>query len=693
MPAFFRSTLGEFATIGATAGLHKLTSGLAAEGFNLTPEQHVAWTEEWPLLEAAFSQLIAARPQASSWHVLLEFPIPGRRKRIDVVVLTDRGIIVVESKGAASVTNAAVWQVREYCWNLRDFHRSSRGVEIAPIVCAVASSIELHDQPRNFSDRHRLVLDVEVCGPTTLSDALHKAYSSFRHKWECDAAEWDKAPIEPTLSVIEYAQKLFGGHDVREIFHAHADNTDAAVDELRNAVVEARRDSKRIICFVTGVPGAGKTLVGLNAAYRKEMISAAGGPVCFASGNQPLLDVIKAALVMNRTRGTRERHEVEHDVGAPVQNVHEFARETLCRDDEQPPAFHVVVFDEAQRVWDAEKLADGLEKRRRRSQLSTQQIQRITANGASEPELLLSVMERWKNWCVVIALIGGGQEIHNGEAGLAEWGRALGSRSDRWSVWVSGEALRGGVSSARQRLFSEPPPKDLLVTERDQLHLAVSKRSRRAERYADWVNSVVSGDSDTAKAIAAELAEFPVFVTRDLRHAREILREHCPPELRSGLLASSGAVRLRAEGIEVSADFRNGISFPDWFLRPTGDIRSSSQLEVAATEFECQGLELDWCCVCWGGDFTMLPGQRGWRFRKLRAPAGRTPQWYAENDVDICEFVRNKYRVLLTRARTGVIIFVPFGDAADSTRERPLLDATTEYLVSCGAVIPKFAGI
>jgi hypothetical protein len=688
MPAFFRSTLGDFATIEAAVGLNKLTSGLAAQGFDLTPEQHVAWTDEWPLLQAAFSELIAALPQSSGWYVLLEYPIPGRRKRIDVVVLTDRGIIVIEFKGASSITSAAIWQVREYCWNLRDFHRDSRGVEIAPIVCAVASEIELHDRPLNFSDRHRLVLDVEVCRPANLSDALRKAFASFRGAWQCDAAEWDKAPSEPMLSVIEYAQKLFGGHDVREISHAHADNTDAAVEQLQEAVIEARRDGKRIICFVTGVPGAGKTLVGLNAAYRKEMLSAAGGAVCFASGNQPLLDVIKAALVMNRTRGgNRERHEVEHDLGAPVQNVHDFARETLCREDERPPAFHVVVFDEAQRVWNAEKLKDGLEKRRRRSQLSAQEIHRITANGASEPDLLLGVMERWPDWCVVIALIGGGQEIHNGEAGLAEWGRALSSRSDRWSVWVSGEALRRSVSNARQQLFSTPPPKELAIIQRDQLHLAVSKRSRRAERYSEWVNSVVSGDAESAKAIAMELTEFPVFVTRDLRRARQILREHCPPELRCGFLASSGAVRLRAEGVEVSADFRNGISFPDWFLRPTGDIRSSSQLEVAATEFECQGLELDWCCVCWGGDFTMLPAKRDWRFRKLRTPAGRTPQWYADSDPDTCEFVRNKYRVLLTRARIGVVIFVPFGDTADSTRERPLLDATTEFLVNCGAVV------
>lgn len=687
MPAFLRTTIAEFASVGAIMGLHKLTSGLAAAGFDLSPEQHAAWTDEWPRLDRAFNELLQMFPSAKGWQVLLEYPIPGRRKRIDCVLLTDRGIIVIEFKSSAGVSTAAKWQVREYCWNLRDFHRESRGAEIAPIVCSVEATNVLRDRELTFSDRHRLVLDVEVCDTAGLADSILKAYRHFNTSWQCDPERWDKSVIEPAFSVINFAQKLFQGHDVREISHAHADNTDAALDDIRQAIEVAKKEKKRIICFVTGVPGAGKTLVGLNVAYRKEIIAAAGGRVCFASGNQPLLDVLKAALVMNRTRENRDRREIAHDIGAPVQNVHEFARDTLCRDDEQPPGFHVVVFDEAQRVWDAEKLLDGLNKRKRRGQLNQKQIERLLSYGKSEPQLLLSLMERAPDWCVVVALVGGGQEIHDGEAGLAEWGRALAQRTSDWTVWVSSEGLCGGVSSARQKLFAEPPRTKPLIIRRENLHLAVSKRSRRAERYADWVNCVVNADTKAARQISKDLAEFPVFLCRDLRKARDILREYCPKELRYGLLASSGASRLRAEGIEVSPDFRGGISFPDWFLRPSGDIRSSNQLEVAATEFECQGLELDWCCVCWGGDFVVMPDKVGWQFRKLRSPVGKAPQWYLENAPDAQEFVRNKYRVLLTRARIGVVLFVPFGSDACPTAERSVFDQTTSYLGECGATI------
>jgi DUF2075 family protein len=285
-----------------------------------------------------------------------------------------------------------------------------------------------------------------------------------------------------------------------------------------------------------------------------------------------------------------------------------------------------------------------------------------------------------------MALVGGGQEIYDGEAGLAEWGRALASHGKAWAAWVPSEALEGGIGMARQRLFNGTNGEGLTVIRQDPLHLAVSKRSLRAERYAEWVNLVVTAQADLASSVAAELSEYPVVLVRELSEARGLIRDHVDTDLRVGLLASSGATRLRAEGVEVSAEFRGGIRFPDWFLRPAGDVRSSSQLEVAATEFECQGLELDWCCLCWGGDFVMKPGAVSWEFRRVRSPAGKAPQWYNETSDDTREFIRNKYRVLLTRARIGVVIFVPRGDTADLTREPAVFDATGSFLLRCGAI-------
>jgi len=296
------------------------------------------------------------------------------------------------------------------------------------------------------------------------------------------------------------------------------------------------------------------------------------------------------------------------------------------------------------------------------------------------------MMERCPEWCVVIALVGGGQEIYDGEAGLAEWGRALARHRTAWAAWVPSEALEGGTGMARQRLFNETNGEGLTVIRQDALHLAISKRSLRAERYAEWVNLVVTAQADAASLVAAELSEYPVILVRDLSEARVLVRANANAALRVDLLASSGAIRLRAEGIEVSAEFRGGIKFPDWFLRPLGDVRSSSQLEVAATEFECQGLELDWCCVCWGGDFVMKPGSASWEFRRVRSPAGKAPQWYGETSADTREFIRNKYRVLLTRARIGAVVFVPGGDSADLTREPAVFDATASFLLRCGAI-------
>lgn len=689
MPAFFRATVSDFFATSPEQGLDRLTAGLAAQGFDLTPDQRAAWVEEWPRLQTTLRILSEFQPTVLDWALLLEYPIPGRQKRIDALLLTPHGIIVVEFKSGDEVTSAARWQAREYCWNLRDFHRESLGIPLAPVLCIAELVQSAEPEALDFSDRHKLVLDLQICNAEGLAPALARAFDHLRVRpaWKFNLERWESSPIKPTPSVIEFAQHIFSGHDVREISHATADNTDAALDRVRTAVVEARRDKKRIICFVTGVPGAGKTLVGLNVAYRAEMVAAAGGPVCFASGNKPLLDVLETALVRNRSRTSRQRREVRHDLTAPVQDVHDYVRVNLSAEEVQAPPFQAIVFDEAQRVWSADKLSDGLNTRKRRRQLNQEQIDRILSHGRSEPELLLSLMERCPDWCVVVALVGGGQEIHTGEAGLDAWGKALTERKLPWTVWASTDALEGGVGSAGQRLFSDILPSGVNVIQHDDLHLSVSKRCFRAERYAEWVNHVVNGNAEAARELAAELSEFPVFVARDLPKARDLIRRHADAGLRCGLLASSGAVRLRADGIEVSPEFRGGIKFPDWFLRPRGDIRSSSQLEVAATEFECQGLELDWCCVCWGNDFVVASSGRGWQVQRLRAPGGAAPRWNFEGDADVREFVRNKYRVLLTRARVGVVIFVPRGSDSDPTHPQEGFNATVEFLRKCGAVV------
>ena len=494
-----------------------------------------------------------------------------------------------------------------------------------------------------------------------------------------DLVRWDASQAQPTRTVIEEAQRLFSAHDVREISHAHADNTTDAIDTILRIVQTSRESGLRSICFVTGVPGAGKTLVGLHAAYSAEMLNAAGGVASFASGNQPLLDVLNAALAINRTKEKRERREIGHSLSAPVENVHRFALSHLLDLENRPPPQQVVIFDEAQRVWTADKVASGLNKRVQRSQLTGEQRDAILALPHSEPDFLLRVMERCPGWCAVVALVGGGQEIHDGEAGLSAWGRALASTRERWSVWVSPEALQGGASVAGQTLFADGCPPEMDVRAEPTLHLNVAKRCIRAERYAEWVNYVLDWQPEAAARLMPELVEFPILLTRDIGEARRLLRAFASAGTRFGLFASSGAIRLRADGIELKREFRDSLKYPDWFLRPNGDIRSSNQLEIAATEFECQGLELDWSCVCWGGDLLPNPDGSGWRYWKLHGASRRE-----EIDPIKHEFARNKYRVLMTRARFGTVIFVPHGDPIDHTREPTEHDALANYLCRCG---------
>lgn len=686
MASFFRATTTEFLDLSDAVVLDGLTKGLMSAGFDLVPDQRIAWEDELRGLRACFENLKNEIPESGRWTLLLEYPIKGRSKRIDCVLLTPKGIVVIEFKASASANSAACWQVQEYCWNLRDFHKASRGSLIAPILCLANRASPLDEDDLNFNDKSGLILDLQKCAFESLDTAIKRAVEAFnvRPGPHVKATEWEDSPIEPTPSVIEFAQSIFDNHEIREISHSHSDSTDICLHSLRSAIEEARREGKRIICFVTGVPGAGKTLVGLHAAYKPEMVDAVGGPVCFASGNRPLIEVLTTALSRNRRRRGRAQREASYGITAPIRDVHDLVRDSLSGDSVTVPPFNAIVFDEAQRVWNAEKLISGLRTRLMRGQTTQVKIDRLLSHGKSEPDLILSLMEHCPSWCALIALVGGGQEIHDGEAGIEEWGRALARRKEQWSVYASDEILTGGVASSGQRLFAEGSTKGNKVFSTPELHLAVSKRAHRAEHFAEWVNHVLEGDVSSARRVSNNLKEFPVWVVRDISLAKRIVRS-LSEDARSGVLASSGAIRLRAHGIELSQQFRSGIKYPDWFLRPQGDIRSSSQLEVAATEFECQGLELDWCCVCWGGDFLWQPEERRWEFRRLSSPGGVAPRWGFQNDRATNEFVRNKYRVLLTRAREGLAIFIPQDNFEEDTRDPHLFNATADYFYECGA--------
>ncbi len=489
-----------------------------------------------------------------------------------------------------------------------------------------------------------------------------------------DARQWDIGRFKPIPPIIEAAVALYSGMSVFEIGHACAarEDLDKTTDALVRAVVNARENHQKIICFTTGVPGAGKTLVGLNTVHRPEIKDES----LFLSGNGPLVKVIQEALVrdvVERSRveeRRRTRRQAEIEVRAFVHNVHRFA-DDFYGEGHREPKQRVIVFDEAQRAWDAER--NGRAERPK----------------VSEPEMMLEVMDRHTDWAVIIALIGGGQEIHRGEAGLGEWGRAL-SRFPNWQVYASPKVLRDD-SPEGLKLFQAADLYSDRTTALDALHLNVCTRSIRAQHISEWVDAVLCGRPEDAAAIAGGIDSRPI-ITRKLDRARTWLKDNRRGRTRAGLIASATADRLRVDGLELAFDFHQRFEWEHWFLdthecsnsgcdhKYCKDVRASSKLEVAATQFEIQGLELDWVGLCWGEDLTWDSSE--WICRRFN---GKRWKEIPESDPRRAYLI-NGYRVLLTRARQGMVIYVPRPDNSDFSRLHLELDATADFLLECGAL-------
>ncbi len=659
--------LGEFDTSRA---MNRLVAGAAALGFaNVRALQVKAWEEELSCLDSMVRVLLEREKTASNWGLLLEYPIPRRQKRIDAVLLAGGVVVVIEFKtGAARFESSAVSQVEDYALDLHDFHRASQGRPIVPVLVAtraVESEWMSSSSKEGLNGERVAVLPVVRVTPESLPYAVHSAYQRFSDAMvPIEPPEWDGSEYHPILSILEAAEALYAGHMVDDIYHAYADNMAGTLSTVAQAIEDAAQSKRRVACFITGVPGSGKTLLGLSLAHDRRLVSTSGFGSVFLSGNGPLVRTVKRALVSDaagRNLGLR-REEAVRQVSTFIQNVHSFIDFYSRTQPGAAPAENAIVFDEAQRAWTAAKVS-------KKHPMLTE----------SEPRTLLRIMERRPDWSVIVALVGGGQEIHEGEGGLAEWGKAIADSSISWTVLAAPEAISGGVSLAGNRLFENDPPKSIDFIQNPNFHLSVSVRSYRAHATAEWVNAVIEGDSAQARIVSEKIREFPLVLTRELGDARRWLRAMARGRRRPGLLASSGALRLRAYGLELSTGFRRAYDYGGWFLSEKDDVRSSHSLEVAATEFECQGLELDWVGLCWGGDFVIDLDKKGWIHRKFRGT-----RWIAMHDNAERAYLANKYRVLLTRAREGIVVWVPRGDPDDPTLEPSLFDSVADYLSDCG---------
>jgi Schlafen group 3, DNA/RNA helicase domain len=480
-----------------------------------------------------------------------------------------------------------------------------------------------------------------------------------------DAQYWARAPYHPTPTIVEAARALYAQHSVEAIarYDAGAENlrtTSARIEEL---IDEARADKRKLICFVTGVPGAGKTLVGLNVATQRRDVKQPTHAV-FLSGNGPLVAVLREALARDelarqRSNGVRVRKgKVAESVKAFIQNVHHFRDDLLI--DARPPAEHVAIFDEAQRAWNLRQTANFMRRKKRRPGFSQ-----------SEPEFLISSMDRHADWAVVVCLVGGGQEINTGEAGIDSWIEAVNSKFPHWFMHISSR-LTDSEYGAGVWLNAIRQKQNIRLD--DCLHLAVSMRSFRAENVSYFVKATLDCEKEGARQAFCQLADrYPIVMTRNLTQAKQWIRRHARGTERYGLVASSKAQRLKPDAIDIRVD----VDPVHWFLNGKEDTRSSYYLEDAATEFQVQGLELDWTCVAWDGDMRYTGS--GWSYHHFRGD-----RWCTVANSENQRYLCNAYRVLLTRARQGMVIYVPPGNLEDRTRSPGFYDATYHYLAELG---------
>ena len=601
-----------------------------------------AWRQQLMLLRTAL------RNCPGTWRVLFEYPLLRLGRRIDVVLLTGHAILVLEFKvGATSITALDRQQTEDYALDLFDFHAESRAHPVVPLLVATEARPSAPQWPLLWHG----VTPVLAASRTTLEPLIQEVVARLpRTARALDARAWEAAAYRPVPTIVEAATMLYNRHGVAEIAAARADvgNLHRTTDTVRRAVEAAHADLCHVILFVTGIPGAGKTLCGLNVVF------GATTGAAFLTGNLPLVHVMREALARDAHEQGGSLRMARQKTESAIQPLMGFLRDNIDRS--EPPHEHVIVFDEAQRAWDA---AFGRRK---------------FGRTASEAALFLDIMQRHRDWAVIVALVGNGQEINTGEAGLAAWGEALAQRAV-WGVSAAPGVLRG--TDPRQRLFETKPTAMQLDA---ALHLDVPVRSIRSVAAAPWVDAVLAGDAPRASAVADAAGGVPFLLTRSLPTMRAALRRLARGTRRAGLVCSAGARRLVADGLSPNFPHLDADAVANWFLRRWPDVRASDALEVPATQFACQGLELDHVGLCWGNDLIRRDRHTAWTVRTFAGTRWQEPRGEATIAYQI-----NTYRVLLTRARYETLIWVPAGDANDATRSPAEFDAIAQFLLACGA--------
>lgn len=649
---YYSSTISEFITESKGEIVNSLVQN---HEFALEDTQREAWNQQIRILKDTLRNY--------KGEIFFEYAIPRMGKRIDVLLIIEHVIFILEFKvGEKEFPRSAIEQVWDYALDLKNFHETSHEHLIAPVLVSTAAKNVLPTIAlTSHSDQ---VLFPIKTNEIELRETIKNVLQFLEGK-KINALEWEEGRYSPTPTIIEAAMALYNKHSVTEISRsdASAKNLSHTSNAISKIIQQAKKNGERAICFVTGVPGAGKTLVGLDVAT-KHLENKDGLASVFLSGNGPLVAILREALTRDKVKREKakgkkvKKGETMSQVKLFIQNVHNYRDEYLL--DEKAPFDHVAIFDEAQRAWNLTQTANFMQRKKNKPNFSQ-----------SEPEFLISCLDRHKDWAVVVCLVGGGQEINTGEAGIGEWIDSLNRSFPKWHVYVSSKLTDSEY--AAEKSFQELG-KRKHVYHKNDLHLSVSLRSFRAEHLSLLIKNLLDIDIPEARKNYQKVKKkYPLVITRDLPKAKQWLLQNARGSERYGIVVSSQAQRLKPYAIDV----KSPMDPIHWFLDGKEDVRSSFYLEDVATEFHVQGLELDWSCVTWDADFRY--SKEGWGFFSFVGD-----RWNFIRKNERKQYLKNAYRVLLTRARQGMIIVVPPGDKFDATRLPEFYDSTFEYLKEIG---------
>lgn len=648
--AYYSSKISSFLTQDINYILGQL---LIYDEFQTTDLQKNAWKYEIQILQQNLHPF-------SDGDIAFEYTIPRLGHRIDVICIIKGVIFVLEFKiGSSEHKRSTADQVMDYALDLKYFHQKSKYRYIVPIDISTDAP-DIENQIVVMDD---CILQTLLSNSNTISKDIGLVLDQINDT-SLSIDEWITSCYSPTPTIIEAAQTLYRNHSVVDISRndAGAKNLTDTTKAINEIIDHCKKQHKKAICFVTGVPGAGKTLAGLNIANERHKFESDEHAV-FLSGNGPLVDILQTALSKDKSR--RDGIPIDlprRETKSFIQNIHKFRDEALSTIN--PPIEKVVIFDEAQRAWNATALSNFMSRKKG-----------IHNFNQSEPSFLISIMDRHKDWAVIVCLVGGGQEIYTGESGISDWFEALHNNYEDWEVYLSDKMTDSeyiGSSTIHQLLF------DRTFSIIPSLHLGVSLRSFRSEKLSAFVKSLLDNNPDEAFTIYSKLkSTYPIYITRSLEIAKKWVKSKSRGNERYGLLASSEGKRLRGIGIWVPTE----INHVSWFLNDKEHVNSSFFLEVAASEFKVQGLEIDYGILAWDADLRYTNNEFDFfRFRGNK--------WTHINVKQRQRYLKNAYRVLLTRSRQGLVIFVPEGadPGEDVTRSRQFYDNIFNYLKKCGIV-------